>query len=63
MQRLNGAALQGPFGGRIIKVAPSNKWRTPDGGPGGVGVGVGGPPPQMMMMMMPAGGMAMGVPR
>jgi len=29
MQRLNGATLQGPFGGRTIRVSPSNKTRGP----------------------------------
>lgn len=39
MTRLNGAMLQGPFSGRTIRVSPSNKWRSSDGGGGGSGGG------------------------
>jgi hypothetical protein len=41
MAALNGAALDGAFGGRTIRVSPSNKWRGSDGGAGGGG-GAGG---------------------
>ncbi|GBF93927.1 hypothetical protein Rsub_06176 [Raphidocelis subcapitata] len=40
MARLNGTSLPGAFGGRTIRVSPSNKWRS--GGVGGGGVGGGG---------------------
>jgi hypothetical protein len=35
MARLNGVSLQGVFGGRTIRVSPSNKWRSGGGGGGG----------------------------
>ncbi|GBF87813.1 hypothetical protein Rsub_00524 [Raphidocelis subcapitata] len=59
MQRLNGASLPGPFGGRAIRVSPSNKWRPAGDG----GAAHGGGMPLMMMqaqMQMPAMGMGMG---
>jgi hypothetical protein len=39
MQRLNGATLPGAFGGRTVRVSPSNKWRGAGGGGGGGGGG------------------------
>jgi hypothetical protein len=35
MQRMNGATLHGAFGGRTVRVSPSNKWRGSGGGGGG----------------------------
>ncbi len=59
MQRLNGATLQGAFGGRTIRVSPSNKGRAPEGGAVAAAAAVG--PPQMMMA--PAAGGPVGAPR